>query len=161
MKEQIQIRTIGCQWPECHQVWTKLGVSFSEDDELCGHLLQKILPYEDNHIAPQSATITPISNVGTAVSLGTETIGSTNLKAANFNQKEHVTIAAKEYNWDRSNLLKEIQPSCALPIDDWTVGLHLYIMCKEKDKENKSCKIKRKCEVIAYDIKTTEAVMVK
>ena len=52
MNIQINIRTIGFGWTGMHHVWSKGGIVFT-GDQLKEHFLNKILPYERNHIIPE------------------------------------------------------------------------------------------------------------
>ena len=52
MKTQINIRTIGFGWTDMHHAWSKGGIVFT-GDQLKEHFLNKILPYERNHIIPE------------------------------------------------------------------------------------------------------------
>ena len=91
------MRTIGCLWTDLKHPQTKSGVAFTLE-ELYGHLLQEILPYKNNHVAPQSLTMEYILSTSTAVKLGTETVGANNLQVDNDVREQQIMfISSKIY----------------------------------------------------------------
>ena len=56
MKEQIQIRVIGCGWKDLGHAWLKNGVAYL-GTELRDHLIKVVLPEEKKRVVPETPPV--------------------------------------------------------------------------------------------------------
>lgn len=160
VKEQIKMRTIGCLWTDLKHQWTKSGLAYTSE-ELCGHLVQEILAYEDTHDPPTSPTMKHTLSTSAAVKLGTETVGAKNYQVDNNMRQQQMIADAKAKNRNKLDIDKAFQPSWAPPIDERMAGLRIIYNFKLKGNDNKNHKDIRKGKVIDYDIASEGLVTVR